>query len=53
MTKCDFCKYSYNKDGKLQCPYSYCILAASEISEMLDKFAVNSEQLLKRLANIL
>ena len=30
MTKCDICKYSKNKDGKIICPYVQCVLTTGQ-----------------------
>lgn len=35
MTKCDFCPYSENKDGKIVCPYNHCVLSPTDISRIL------------------
>lgn len=36
MKKCDFCKYSHLKNGKLVCPYSICVLNNNELKEIYD-----------------
>lgn len=34
MTKCDLCKHSHLKNGKLVCPYNGCILTSFDIEDI-------------------
>ena len=35
MNKCDFCKHSYLKNGKLNCIYDICVLNQKEIDKII------------------
>lgn len=43
MNKCDFCNYSYMKDGKLICSCEFCVKTQTQIKEMM-KILANIER---------
>ena len=35
MTKCDWCKHSQLKGGKLKCPFDWCIMSEDELKAII------------------
>lgn len=35
MNKCDFCPHSKNKDGKIVCPFSSCLISGADLQKIL------------------
>jgi hypothetical protein len=36
MTKCDFCPYAHNKNGKIVCPHNACLLSKNDWYKILE-----------------
>ena len=41
--KCDFCRYSVRRFGRLVCPFDNCMLREQDIEKILNVFFVRKE----------